>query len=398
MTPAARIQAAIECLDAIFDGSPAEKTMTRWARQSRYAGSKDRAAVRDHVFAALRSRDSLSAIGGAQTGRSVMIAQVLLGGSNPDEVFNGVGHAPAALDDHERARIAEVNERGASNVIRDIWDMPDDWREKLVASHGTSALAIAQTLRDRAPVDLRVNLRKTSLSGAIDRLASEGITAKPCLISSSALRIVDGARALKNSSSYLDGFVELQDAGSQALIEALPLKDGMQILDYCAGGGGKALALAARADIDLFVHDVDPHRMRDLPERAKRAGVTLAEIQTSDLAQSGVFDLILCDAPCSGSGAWRRAPQGKWLLSRDALGTLGETQARILDAAAQLVSEGGSLGYATCSLLGCENDSQTAGFLDRHADWTLDFQNSWHVTDGTDGFFAAHLTRAISEG
>jgi 16S rRNA (cytosine967-C5)-methyltransferase len=161
------------------------------------------------------------------------------------------------------------------------------------------------------------------------------------------------------------------------------------VLDYCAGGGGKTLAMAARARLKLFAHDVDPRRMRDLPARAKRAGarVTLTE------APQGPFDLVLADAPCSGSGSWRRAPEGKWLLTPDRLAGVIAVQAQILDRIATLVAPGGVLAYATCSLLRAENEAQIAAFQARSPGWSLASQRRLTPLDGGDGFFVAVLRR-----
>ena len=386
MTPGARVQAAIECLDDIFAGAPAEKTMTRWARRSRFAGSKDRAAVRDHVFDALRNRDSLAALGGGLTGRAVMIALALREGQDVQALFNGIAHAPSVLSAEEDGQIAQVRERGIDAIANDIWDMPDDWAGKLLASHPQNAQAIAHALRDRAPVDLRVNLRKMGRDAALTRLAQEGITAQICDISSTALRITEGARALKNSRSYLDGLVELQDAGSQALVEALPLKESMQVLDYCAGGGGKSLAIAGLAEARIFAHDSDEGRMKDIPARAARAGVKVDCVNSSGALKVSPFDLVLCDAPCSGSGAWRRSPDAKWRLTQEAFQTVLQTQREILLQAKTLVGQSGYLAYATCSLFAEENEEQVNEFLKDTLKFKLIFQKSWTPLDGCDGF------------
>ena len=201
-------------------------------------------------------------------------------------------------------------------------------------------------------------------------------------------------RRLRNSAAFRDGLVELQDAASQAVVEALPLAPGQRVLDYCAGGGGKTLAIGAGAEVTLFAHDAAPRRMRDLPERAARAGLSVTLLEGPELARAAPFDLVLCDVPCSGSGAWRRAPEGKWRLTEAALEAVIETQAEILDRAAGLVAPGGILAYATCSMLTRENGGQIEAFLARHPDWRCTWQRSWPVTGGADGFFSAQLTRA----
>ena len=386
MTPGARVQAAIECLDEIFAGSPAEKTLTRWARRSRFAGSKDRAAVRDHVFDALRNRDSYALLGNALTGRAVMIAHAYLLDPNVDAIFNGVGHAPTPLSDDERARIVELSLTNTDDYMRDVWDMPNWCREKLERSHSQNAVNIAHALRLRAPVDLRVNLLKCTPLAVVELLYEEGILATPCDIAANALRVTEGARKVKNSKTYLDGLVELQDAGSQALVEALPLSDGMRILDYCAGGGGKSLAMAGRSRSTYFAHDVDVGRMKDIPNRAARAGVSITPLETTYLSSNAPFDLVLCDAPCSGSGAWRRSPDAKWRFGEEQFQQLLGIQQDILHQARALVFQGGYLAYATCSLFSEENEQQVNAFLKNEPEFKLISQTSWTPLDGCDGF------------
>jgi 16S rRNA (cytosine967-C5)-methyltransferase len=208
-----------------------------------------------------------------------------------------------------------------------------------------------------------------------------------------ALEVLEGARRLRNVAAYQNGLVELQDAASQAVVEQLPLRDGMKVLDYCAGGGGKALAMAAAANIQLFAHDAEPRRMKDLPSRAERAGAHLRSLETAALAAQAPFDLVLCDVPCSGSGSWRRAPEGKWRLTPEGLAQLHQTQAEILQAAAALVGPDGVLAYATCSMLRSENSVQVQRFVDSNPGWALQSDRGWQVQDGTDGFYVAVLTR-----
>ena len=203
--------------------------------------------------------------------------------------------------------------------------------------------------------------------------------------------MTDGERKIRNSDSYLEGFVELQDASSQAVVAAMPRAG--RILDYCAGGGGKSLALAVDPAAQVTAHDIDPRRMQDLPARAARAGCSIRQIETDDLQNDAPFDVVLCDAPCSGSGAWRRSPEGKWTLSASRLEELTQLQDSILDAAIELTAKNGCLVYATCSVLACENEDRINAFLERHPDWALGFQKRFDANDDGDGFFTAHLRR-----
>lgn len=387
MTPAARQQAAIEILDRVLAGDPAEKALTSWGRKSRFAGSKDRAAVRDHVFTALRCLQSHAALGGARSGRGLILGALREAGQDPDEVFTGQGHAPAPLSETE-------GQLPPAPVGPEALDIPDWLWPEFASSLGAQAEAAARALRSRAPVHLRVNAARGSLQKALESLASEGIATQPHPAAATALEITEGARKLRNSKAYQDGLVELQDAASQAVVELLPLQDGMKVLDYCAGGGGKSLAMAARAKIQLFAHDAEPRRMKDLPQRAARAGAGISLLASGALDRNGPFDLVLCDVPCSGSGSWRRAPEGKWRLTRENLQSLHQTQSDILREAARLTAPGGSLAYATCSMLSGENSAQVQSFIHDNPEWSVAAEQSWQVQDGTDGFYVAVLTRA----
>lgn len=386
MTPAARVQAAIEILDQYLSGTPAEQALTGWARRSRFAGSKDRAAVRDHVFGALRCKRSFAALGGALTGRGLMLGALCATGEDADALFTGVGHAPQPLAPAELAA-GHAPEPGPEACDIPDWLWPV-WCDGL----GDKAEQAAHALQSRAPVHLRVNLRKATREQAQAALTEEGIETAPHPAAASALEVSQGARRIRQSSAYMSGVVELQDAASQAVVEALPLRDGMRVLDYCAGGGGKTLAMAARADICLFAHDAAPRRMADLPARAKRAGVRVTTLTTRELASQAPFDLILCDVPCSGSGAWRRSPEGKWALTPEQLAGLNATQDQILREASALVGPAGVLAYATCSVLADENRDRIQTFCEDVSGWQCGSMQSWSPAGGTDGFFAAHLT------
>lgn len=382
MTPGARISAAIEVLDRALLGEPVERLLTNWARASRFAGSGDRAAVRDLVYRALRCRRSFAALGGGDTGRGLMLGLAREQGDDLGALFSGVGHAPGPVGPDELGRTPDKVE---------AMDLPDWLIPDLQASLGADLARVAQALRLRAPVFLRVNTGKASALAAIDALATQGITALPHPLAATALEVTDGARKVQTARAYLDGLVELQDASSQAVVQALPLADGMRVLDHCAGGGGKTLAMAGRARLTLCAHDANPGRMRDLPERAARAGarVTLTGAPES----AGPYDLVLADAPCSGSGSWRRDPQGKWLLTAQKLVDLAAIQDAILDRIAPMVAPGGRIAYATCSLLEVENGARVAGFLARTPGWRREAEHRFTPLSGGDGFYLALLTR-----
>lgn len=382
MTPAARVAAAIEILDDIIAGEPAEKVLTTWGRQHRFAGSKDRAAIRDHVFDALRRLQSSAARGGAMTGRGVMVGLLRGDGIAPETLFTGEGHAPAPLTPSETAAMAEPEGPAAL-------DCPDWLAPDLRASLGADFAPVMRLLQHRAPVFLRVNLLRGDVESARAALDADGIETRPHALSPTALEVMAGARKVARSRAYLDGLVELQDAASQAVADFVP--PGDSVLDYCAGGGGKALALAARFRCEIIAHDANPARMRDLPARAGRAGARILCRGPEEIAGSR-FRVVLADVPCSGSGAWRRAPESKWRLTRGALDALLATQAGILDRAAELVAPGGTLCYATCSLLDAENGQQVRAFLDRGG-WTLLGERRLTPLEGGDGLYVATMAR-----
>jgi 16S rRNA (cytosine967-C5)-methyltransferase len=378
MTPSARLQAAIDILDRHLAGDAVEKALTNWARASRFAGSGDRAAVRDIVYLALRQRRSAAALGGGLTGRGLVLGLARAAGE--EALFTGEGHAPAAPGKGEAGRPPTADE---------ALDLPDWLIPTLQGSLGQMLRPVAQALRLRAPVFLRVNLGKTDRDAAIAALAEEGITAQPHPLATTALEVTGNARRIQTSAPYAQGLVELQDASSQAVVEALPLADGMRVLDLCAGGGGKTLAMGARARLRLFAHDISARRMADLPPRAARAGLEVT--LTAQPETQGPFDLVLVDAPCSGSGSWRRDPEGKWALTPAMLDALLAEQAAILDRAAGLVRPGGWLAYATCSLIGAENTGQIAEYLARHPTWVCQRARSYTPLEGGDGFYLALL-------
>ncbi|RJE83661.1 RsmB/NOP family class I SAM-dependent RNA methyltransferase [Paracoccus onubensis] len=377
MTPSARISAAIGVLDWILDGQAAEQALLRWSRNSRYAGSKDRAAVRDLVYEALRRRNTLADRGGALSGRGLMIGLCRESGQDPDLHFTGKNYAPAPLNAHER-----TEQKVTSTDLPD-WLMPL-WREAL----GPDAGLIAREMGQRAPVWLRVNPLLATVSEARSVLEQDGIETETALQLTEALRVSSGERRIANSRAYRGGLVELQDLSPQLACASLPLKEGDRVLDYCAGGGGKSLALAGRQPgIRLFAHDAEPKRMADLPKRAQRAGARIERVSMP----VGKFDLVVADVPCSGSGTWRRTPDAKWRLTSERLQQLTEIQSEILDKAAAFVAPGGHLAYMTCSLFEAENRGNVEAFMSRHDHFTQISSMLWTPLTASDGFFLSLL-------
>ena len=381
MTPAARISAAIEVLDAILMGQAPEFVLTNWGRANRFAGSGDRAAIRDLVYDALRCRASFAAFGGGLTGRGLALGGLRAAGGQVDALFTGEGHAPAKVT---------AQDEGSSPLGYDALDCPPWLGPRLESALGEEFAPTLRALQRRAPVFLRVNLARITREDAQIGLAEEGIATQPVSWVHTALEVTENARKIQTSQAYQTGLVELQDASSQAVVAGLYLTPNMKVLDYCAGGGGKALALAARG-AKVWAHDAFAARMADLPTRAARAGQRI--LITAQPAETKPYDVVLTDVPCSGSGSWRRDPVGKWALTQARLAEVCTLQAQIMDQVAPLVRHGGTLAYVTCSLLTEENEAQVGAFLARHAGWIGKTQKRFSPLQGGDGFFFATLTR-----
>lgn len=343
--------------------------------------------MRDHVFDVLRARRSL----GDGDGRALMARLALREGWDIATFFSGQGHAPAALSEDEAAALRaplDLPIDAACDLPEWLWPA---WQDSL----GADAIPAAQAQQHRAPVFLRVNAAKAAPTEAIASLAQDTITATSHEEVKGCLRVNENARKIKASAAYKGGLVELQDAASQAAVALIDLAPGQRVLDFCAGGGGKALAFAAAAPgIEVFAHDAAPERMRDLPARAARAGAQITCLATADLVAHGPYDLVFCDAPCSGSGTWRRTPDAKWRLTQSALDGLNCAQDAVLAKAAALVRQGGVLAYATCSVLRCENEERVTQMLTQEPRFRLETSHHWRPSQRNDGFFLAIMTFA----
>ncbi len=397
MTPGARVQAAIQITDRWASGGAAlDRVLTGWGRASRHAGSGDRRAVADLVYDAVRRRRSAAWVAGVaepHTGRDLMLGSLTLdglGGAALAELFSGAGHAPSPLTETETARLGQPLD-GAPRPVR--LDYPD-WLSAQFAPIPDAALELT---RRRAPLFLRVNLLRGDRETAIAALAEDRIAAEPGPLSPTCLEVLSGARTVARASAYRDGLVEVQDAASQAAADYAGARPGDTVLDYCAGAGGKTLALAAAmaGRGRIHAHDTAPRRLAQLGERARRAGVEVTLLEpgrTGPLA--GRCDLVLVDAPCSGSGAWRRNPDAKWRLTASQLAAYARTQDTLLGEAAAAVRPGGRLVYLTCSMLDVENADRAAKFLATHADFRAGCAPMVLTQlDGGDGFFACEFQR-----
>jgi len=387
VTPQARVQAAIEILDLIItaaaaNGAPADRIVGDWFRTRRFAGSKDRRAVRELVFAAVRACGPVP-----PSGRAAML-RLAQDDAALASLFDGSGHAPAPVQPGET-----VADGGIAPA----------WLEAKLAESGM-ADAAARALLERAPLDVRVNQLKAGRATLVLPVPGE-LGPAP-----GSLRFPHGTR-VEEWDAYAAGQIEVQDAGSQLVCSALAVQPGELVIDLCAGAGGKTLGLAAAMDNRgrLIACDVDRARLSRLEPRTVRAGVTIAETRLLDpnrevaaLADlTGHADAVLVDAPCSGTGTWRRNPEARWRLTPDQLARYATIQARLLGLAATLLRPGGRLGFVTCSLLDAEGADQAAAFLSRHPGWVADplalgageergaGLRLAPDRDGTDGFFVA---------
>ena len=421
MTPGARVQSAIEILAALDETKlPADRFLRDWFRARRYAGSKDRAAVGQIVYDVLRHRESLAWRMGREDARSLVIASLLGEKSSADQLaslFSGAGYGPAPLSEEELRAIAMP----ASDPPPHIRGEYPAWLEpELARSLGETLEAEMQAMQGRAPVDLRVNILRSSREETLAGLVSLGIKAEPTPFAPSGIRIPSGSGlgALQHTPPFQAGAFEFQDEASQIAALLCAAKPGTRVLDLAAGAGGKALAMAAYMENtgEILALDTEPAMLKQIGPRARRAGVTIisaTDKRGGPLWGNGKFDMVLVDAPCSGSGAWRRNPETKWRLTPDRLRELTELQAWLIDDGARHTKPGAPLVYVTCSVLRCENEDLIEAFLARNTEFkAIPASEIWHsvtgrapppglqhyfkaspLKTGTDGFFACIMIR-----
>ncbi|WP_404338802.1 RsmB/NOP family class I SAM-dependent RNA methyltransferase [Sphingomonas sp. MMS12-HWE2-04] len=393
MNPSARLQAAIDLLDRITvaardQGGSADTIIAKYFAERRYAGSKDRRAIRELVYDAVRLLGARP-----ESGRAGMLA---LARKRPDlaDLFDGSSYGPAPVDPAEPVAKAGL--------------LPG-WLGKAMAASGLDAAEQAALLA-RAPLDIRINTLKADPAAA----AAEIPGAVPLAHLSAGFRLAPDT-SIEQLPAYAEGALEVQDAGSQFVSLAGGAAPGMRVIDLCAGAGGKTLALAAAManQGEIVACDIDRQRLSRLAPRAQRAGVTIASTllldpnreweKLEDLRESA--DLVVIDAPCSGTGTWRRNPEARWRLTPDRLARFADTQHRLLRLGAELVRPGGTLVHIVCSLLDAEGAGQAAAFLADHPGWSAQpialgvgtprgpGLRLTPLADSTDGFFVAKMTR-----
>jgi len=438
MTPAARTEAAIYLLAKIADERrPADDIVRAWFQARRFVGAKDRRAIRERVYGCLRRLGRIDwhltqmAFGKDKTARLRILADVVLEGSDVSEHFNSLPHGPGELNDVEDAlaealkgkNIDDEDQPGHVQV-----ELPKWLSEKLKPVYGGTFMAEMMAMNTTAPMDLRVALGRVSRDQAQKSLGKAGVKCYFTEMSPMGLTL-EAHSDIARTPAFKKGFVEVQDEGSQVLSLLVGAKAHMQVVDYCAGAGGKTLAIADRMGLSdghskgrLVASDIDAGRLARMEKRLHRAKLTdKIEQQVLDIdapwyaGQEGTFDRVLVDAPCTGSGTWRRHPEQKKRLTEERLAELMGIQDDVLNRSSSLVKPGGRMIYATCSLLREENEDRLDAFLKTHADFfVVPIQTAWaetikksecpdmgeakylrltpHTHD-TDGFFVAVLER-----
>lgn len=384
MTPAARLSAAIEVLaDIEARRRPATDALKDWGLGHRFAGSGDRAAIAGLVYDALRRRASSGYIMGEETPRARVLGMLKLERGLDAEAIgklaDGARFAPAPLSDAERAALAAGSLDQAPPHV--AGDYPEWLDTALMNVFGESRAEEGAALSARAPLDLRVNTLEAERDEMVSALAD--LKAEPTRWSPWGLRIrlAPDAKspAIHAEPAFIKGLIEIQDEGSQLAALLAGAKPGEQVIDLCAGGGGKTLALAAAMENkgQLYATDTDKRRLAPIHERLARSGARNVQVRTpksihDELADlDGRMDLVLIDAPCTGTGSWRRNPDAKWRLRPGALDIRMKDQAATLERAAPLLKPGGRIAYVTCSVLQEENGGQVRAFLARHPDFSL---------------------------
>jgi 16S rRNA (cytosine967-C5)-methyltransferase len=431
MTPAARISAAIELIETIEkERIPAAKALKEWVIAHRYAGSGDRAAISGLIWDVLRRRASSAWIMDEESPRARVLGMLKLERKLDADAIaalcDGSRFAPSPLTNRERAALTSRSLDGAPAPV--AGDYPE-WLDPYFAqTFGEDRVAELAAMASRAPLDLRVNTLKAKREKVLASTAHLGTMPTP--FSPIGLRIELGADArnpgIHSEEDFIKGFVEVQDEGSQLATLLAAARPGEQVIDLCAGAGGKTLALAAmmQGKGRLIATDRDKRQLAPIYERLSRAGVHNCEVRApkgegdalADIKASA--DLVLIDAPCTGTGTWRRNPDAKWRMRPGALEVRVKDQVEVLDRAAKLVKPGGRIAYITCSVLPPENGEQVQNFVARHgefapvppsqvvtalADKAEDFSAATLLSaegllmtprrTGTDGFFVSVLRR-----
>jgi 16S rRNA (cytosine967-C5)-methyltransferase len=411
MTPAARLAAAIEVFAAIeSERRPAADALKAWGLTHRYAGSGDRAAIAGLVYDALRRRASSAFLMQADSARAILLGMLRrergLSADAIGSLADGSKYAPEKLSDDECRRLETAVIDGApAYVAGDYPQWLDPYLERVF---GDERAEEGAALASRAPVDLRVNALKADRERAARALAD--LKPEPTRWSPWGLRIrlpADAkSPAIHAEPAFIKGTVEVQDEASQLAAFFSAARPGEQVVDLCAGAGGKTLALAVLMENkgQIFATDDDKRRLAPIHDRLKRSGARNVQVRTpksiggeiDDLA--GRIDLVLIDAPCTGIGAWRRNPDAKWRMRPGALEQRQKEQMDVLDRSVALLKPGGRIAYITCSVLDEENGAQVRAFLARHTGFTIDAPGEVTQAMGERAFMFSKAARLSAEG
>jgi 16S rRNA (cytosine967-C5)-methyltransferase len=428
---ASSIQAVIDLIhDVEISTLPADNIIADYFRRRRYIGSSDRKFISETVYAIIRNKLSLQwllsnasvahASADARFARLLVIAWLIDSNHNEQnikEIFCSDRYSPERLSDFETSIIPKIKENLTRVKPENVKHNVPEWlAPELEESFGNSWQNHADALNKPAQVDLRTNTLKATREQILFSLAQEGIKADVTKYSPWGIRISGNARLSPRNSVLSEGLAEVQDEGSQLVSLITNAKPGQTVVDFCAGAGGKTLAIAAMMENkgSLYALDVSQNKLDEAKRRFRRAGVSNVRTMISNAKwikrHEGFADVVLVDAPCSGSGTWRRNPDMKWRLSEKELLRLIKLQSEILNTAKCLVSKNGNLVYATCSVFREENDAQIKSFLEANTDLILldagckvllctdeiidnGFLRISPLLNGTDGFFAAVLGR-----
>jgi 16S rRNA (cytosine967-C5)-methyltransferase len=428
MRPGARVAAAVEILDEILGRhQPVSMALQSWGKAHRFAGSGDRNAIGHMVYDALRHKASSAFVMGSEAPRALVLGALRERGVAAADIAamcSGADHAPEPLTDDELQRLEAASRDGAPPWV--LGDYPEWLHPSFEKAFGLQAAEEGRALSERAPADLRVNTLKATREKVLKALASFG--AVETVYAPNGVRVPPpqgDARTpnLEAEAAFQAGWCEIQDEGSQIAAALTGAGPRMQILDLCAGAGGKTLALAANMQNtgQIYAYDDDKHRLKPIFARVKRAGVRNVQIlragdETALDALAGKFDVVLVDAPCTGTGTWRRRPDAKWRLRPHALSERLKDQQTVLARAVKMVRPGGRLVYVTCSILPEENSDQIAQCLADNPEFKpVPYAEAWRASlpgdpptsadgsadhlvltparHGTDGFFIAVLER-----
>jgi len=382
-------QASIDILDLYLSGFNFEAALKYWGNNNRFAGSSDRRHIRDIIFDIIRQKKSCAFVGGGLSGRHLVMGYLILKDLDPNSIFTGLKFAPKEITESERkSLIFSYETPKIYELDYPAWLLPVI--KKSLSENFDDYLYL---MRSRALVQLRINKRKTCRKSVLNLLKNEKIEVAPNNLISSGINVLNGAHKISQSSVFLNGLIEFQDVGSQLVSQLVELEEGDQVLDLCAGSGGKTLAVASETNKVAYYSawDEDFYRMNDLDSRANRAGIKISKLLNKPV--QNIYDKVIIDAPCSGSGSWRRDPQGKWDLSLNNLNRYIETQKKLILDGLKLLKPKGQVIYITCSVLNIENEKLLEDLILAENTFYISKMLNLLPTSQNDGFFAAILKK-----